>query len=64
MNTMNVALNKASELHCAISTHKCHTEYALGALLYCTLLVNHAARSPSTVHPLVGTPLGFCIGWT
>lgn len=64
MNTMNAAFNEASELHCAISTHKCYTEYVLRALLNCTLLVSHAARSPSMVRPLVDAPLGFCTGWT
>ena len=64
MNTMNAALSKSSKLHCAISTHKCHTEYVLGALLNYTSLVGRAARNPSPVRPLVGTALRFCTGWT
>lgn len=64
MNTINAALNKSSKLHCAISTHKCHAEYLLGALLNYTSLVSHAARGPSPVRPLVGTALRFCTGGT
>lgn len=43
MHTMNAALNKPSKLHCAISNHKCHTEYVPGVLLNYTSLVSHAA---------------------
>lgn len=61
---MHAAHNKSGKLRCAISAHKCHPEAVLGALLNNTSRVSRVAQSPSLVHPLLGSALRFCTGWT